>query len=119
MKLSKRSKTLATSWLIACLLMLPLGTTRSWTGCASAQEDLTALLDSTQTAFFLLKYDYDVLAAKSEGKAKTDSVILVNTIEYHEQKFEEYKKQRNRELLIIAVTAITVGALTAYVARAE
>lgn len=115
-KPSRRSKTPATSWPIICLLMVLAASSAFQTGSANGQS---AELDETQEAFFLLKYDYDVLVAKSKGKARSDSLILFSTVEFHEQQFADFKKQRNREYVLIGVTVILTGLLFYYGAKVE
>lgn len=88
-------------------LVLMSGSLGCWVGSGNvqAQESPTILIseaevDSLTQAFFLLKYDYDVLYAKSEA----DSMVFA-------QRISDIRAGYSRQILVVGVTALVTGLL--------
>ena len=89
------------------ILLVALGAFSS----GSAYAQTTAETDSLTTAFFLLKYDFDLLKAKSEGVAQLDSLRFNQMQSYMEMRVADEKAIRNRGYLMMGVSVILAGTL--------
>lgn len=74
---------------------------------ARAQEAQT---DSLTAAFFLLKYDYDVLRATTDADARLDSLIIAQTEQHWQARLDDEKAMRNRTFLMFGAAFILAGA---------
>lgn len=100
----KQARILPKLWPILLVVSLAV----SSIGSAHAQ---TAEADSISTAFFLLKFDYDLLKAKTEGVAQLDSLRFSQMQDFLNMRIEDEKAIRNRGYVMIAVSVVLSGAM--------
>jgi len=86
-----------------------LSGTRSARAQDARADALSARTDSLTSAFFLLKYDYDLLKARSEGTAELDSLRVAQTISFWSARVEDEKAMRYRGYVMIGVAFLLAG----------
>lgn len=101
----RRARTSLTLWLI--LLTVGLGAFSA----GSAPAQVTAREDSLSQAFFLLKYDYDVLLAKSTAESRVDSLRISLVNEAWESRLEAERELRTKILWTVIVSSLAAGGL--------
>ena len=99
-------------WLV--LSMTVFGT--SCVGSANAQEPEKTDLEEVTAAFYLLKFDYDLLAAKHTSTVRADSLQLASVVGSYESMLQFERDKRKRDIWTIGITAVVTGTLF-YLAR--
>ena len=128
MKQQTRWKTLLTIWLMLCVLLPTSSSALSTSGTdTETQNDpppsATKFLKNSpeesgdvdpRTAFFLLKYDYDVLLARSAGKASLDSLRISELNVFWQDRLDQERKMTVKMFVVAGVSAV-LAALLFYV----
>ena len=99
-------------WLV--LFLSVFGT--SCVGNASAQEPVKSDLEEVTDAFYLLKFDYDLLFAKHTATVRADSLQVASVVKSYEGMLQFERDKRKRDLWTIGITAVITG-VTFYFAR--
>lgn len=87
-------------------ILLVAGLIASWSGIATAQESES---DSLATAFFLLKFDYDMEKANHLATAKLDSLRYAQMEKYWTMRVDEEISMRNKSYLLIGAAFLLAG----------
>lgn len=106
MRYGKRGRTSRT---ISRLIVLSV-VVASLSGYAPASAQ-TAEADSVETAFFTLKFDYEVLQARTQAQADSDSMKVDFITAQFQRMLDDERDKRKRDLILIGVSVIGAGLL--------
>ena len=98
--MTSRKKLVRLAWILPILWLLTLKPVPARCSTGYESETAVAQTDSLTTAFFLLKFDYDLLAARSEAK---DALI--------EARISDLKADHLRQMYTIVATAVLTALL--------
>jgi len=72
-------------------------------------EVSVAELDSLTAAFYLLKFEHDLLEATHAATVRADSLQLASVVRSYESLMDYERSKRRRDIITIGVTAVITG----------